>query len=84
MKKVLKNKKSLIAIGLIILGGIIGATIAYFRTSETFPNVFKTKPYSTRVTEIFESPDNWTPGTTTEKKVFAKIREKLMLQYEYV
>ena len=67
-----KDIKPLLAIGLALLVGVVGGTIAYFRTEQTFKNEFKTKPYRTLVTETFESPDNWTPGTTTAKTVIAK------------
>lgn len=60
----MNNKKAIIA-----LVGIVGATFAYFTSSATLSNEFKTGTYSTSVTEEFVSPDNWTPGTTTKKKV---------------
>ena len=71
MQKI-KSKKSLVALGLVAVLGIVGATIAYFTSTDTFENVFSTKTYSTEVTENFISPDNWTPGTTTAKTVIAK------------
>ena len=49
--------------------GVVGATFAYFTSSATLTNEFETGTYSTSVTEEFVSPDNWTPGTTTAKKV---------------
>ena len=64
--------KPLLAIAFILVGGIIGGTVAYFTTNASFENVFKTKPYATEIKETFESPDNWTPGTTTAKTVIAK------------
>lgn len=67
----MNNKKSLIAILLVAIIGIVGLTFAYFRDSVTLPNKFKTKPFITSVTEEFESPDDWTPGTTTNKTVYA-------------
>ncbi len=64
------QKKPLIALALLFLVvGVLGGTIAYFTSSATFNNQFNTKPYSTKVTETFESPDNWTPGSVTDKKV---------------
>ena len=63
------NKKSLIALALIVLVGVAGATFAYFTSSATLSNEFTTGTYSTSVTEEFVSPDNWTPGTVTQKKV---------------
>lgn len=67
----LKNKKSLVALGLVAILGVVGVTIAYFTSTDTFENVFSTKPYSMEVVETFESPDDWTPGTTTAKTVVA-------------
>lgn len=66
----MKNKKSLIAIVLIAIIGVVGVTFAYFSNTTTIENVFKTKPYSTEAYEEFVSPENWTPGTTTDKKVY--------------
>ena len=66
------NLLPIIAITLLVIGGIVGTTIAYFSSNATFANEFKTKPYSTEARETFVSPDNWTPGTTTEKEVIAK------------
>ena len=66
-----KSKKPLLAGFLLILVGLVGGTLAYFTSSDTFTNEFKTKPYKMEVTEVFESPDNWTPGTVTSKTVIA-------------
>ena len=65
----MNNKKALIALALVALMGVVGATFAYFTSSAKLTNEFKTGTYSTSVTEEFVSPDNWTPGTTTPKKV---------------
>ena len=65
----MENKKSLIAIALVALVGIVGVTFAYFTSTATLNNPFQTGTYSTSVKETFISPDNWTPGTTTQKKV---------------
>ncbi len=69
-----KKSKKPILFGLLMLliGGVIGGTFAYFTSSDTFENEFKTKPYKMEVTETFESPTDWTPGTTTNKTVVAK------------
>lgn len=68
-----KNNRSVIAIIILLLVfGIIGVTLAYFSSQQTYSNVFKTKPYSTEFTENFTSPDNWVPGTTTPKTVTVK------------
>ena len=67
----IKNKKSLFALLLVAIIGVVGTTFAYFTSTDTFSNVFGTKPYKMEVVETFESPSNWTPGTTTEKKIIA-------------
>ena len=67
----MKNNKSLIALLVIAVLGLVGGTIAYFTTTSTFENLFKTSPYSMEVVETFESPSNWTPGTTTNKTIIA-------------
>lgn len=70
MQKI-KNKKSLFALLLVAIIGVVGTTFAYFTSTDTFSNVFGTKPYKMEVVETFESPSDWTPGTTTEKKIIA-------------
>ena len=65
----MNNKKALIALALVALVGVVGGTFAYFTSNATFTNEFTTGTYSTSVTEEFVSPDNWTPGTTTTKKI---------------
>lgn len=48
---------------------VIGGTLAYFTTSDTIINNFKTALYQHSIVEKFESPKDWTPGTTTEKTI---------------
>lgn len=67
MKK--DNRKKLLVVAGIGLFTIIGGTLAYFTTSDTIKNIFNTGKYETQIVEDFVSPDNWTPGTTTEKKI---------------
>ena len=67
----MNNKKSIIALLLVAIVGIVGLTIAYFSNSTTIDNEFKTKSYGTTYTEEFVSPDNWLPGTTTTKTIVA-------------
>ena len=66
------KKKPLIALVLVALVGIIGGTIAYFSQNLTVENIFKTKPYGATLTEEFESPENWLPGTTTKKEAYVE------------
>lgn len=70
MKKT--NKKKLIVLMGIGIFTVLGGTLAYFTTSDSFPNVFKIAKYGTQIVETFESPDNWTPGTTTRKEITVK------------
>ena len=65
----MRNKKVLIAIMLVVLFGVIGGTIAYYQSSDTFTNEFNTGKYVIKAQEIFESPDKWLPGETTPKKI---------------
>ena len=67
----LQNKKAIIALVLVAVLGVVGTTFAYFTSTDTFENVFSTKPYTMEVAETFVSPDDWTPGTTTSKSVIA-------------
>ena len=67
-----KNKKPLVALLLVAVLGVVGVTIAYFSSTDTFANVFGTKAYGVEVVETFESPDDWTPGTTTPKTITVK------------
>ena len=54
----MKNRKSIIALLLIAIIGIVGLTIAYFANSTDVENTFTTKEYGTEYTEEFVSPDN--------------------------
>lgn len=69
MKK--RNLKPIIALVLVAVIGTIGTTFAYFTSSNTLTNIFKTKPYSVSVVNTFMSPDDWVPGTTTPLTVTA-------------
>lgn len=64
-----KNKKKILIVAGISALTILGGTLAYFTTSDTIQNAFKTALYQHQITEKFESPDNWTPGTTTDKTI---------------
>jgi alternate signal-mediated exported protein len=68
----MKNKKTIIALGALAVVGLVAGTIAYFTSEVSFDNVFSTAIYKTKSTEVFESPDNWTPGTNTPKTLTTK------------
>ena len=70
--KNIKNKKSLVALVLVAILGIVGVTIAYFTSEDTFTNIFRAKTYQIQTYDIFESPSDWLPGTTTEKQVYVQ------------
>ena len=65
----MKNKKILLALVLVAIVGVVGGTYAYFTSTATVNNEFKTGTYATSVTEEFTSPTNWKPGDVTTKKV---------------
>ena len=79
------NKKTIIILILLLLVGIVGVTIAYFSNTTSINNLFSTKEYGTTVTEEFVSPDNWLPGTTTDKKInvtnSGKVDEAVRISY---
>lgn len=64
----LKKKGLLVFAAILALAGV-GTTLAYFTSTSNFSNVFNTSRYYPEVKETFESPSDWTPGTTTDKKV---------------
>ena len=68
----MKKNKSLIALLIVAIVGIVGLTIAYFSNTDTINNVFTTKEYASEYTEEFVSPDNWLPGDTTDKTVIVE------------
>ena len=63
----MNNKKTVVALLLVAIIGVVGLTVAYFTNTATIENEFQTNSYGTTVEEVFTSPDNWTPGTTTPK-----------------
>ena len=67
-----RKKKALLTLLMVAVLGVVGGTFAYFMSEDTFTNVFSTKPYKMEVKETFQSPTDWTPGTTTSKTVIAK------------
>jgi len=70
-EKIIKNKYVLI-IGVVLIVLIVGVTIAFFQSSDTFTNNFDAGDYGARSVETFVSPTDWTPGTTTPKTLTVK------------
>jgi alternate signal-mediated exported protein len=71
MKKNKQKKRLLLLLGIAVLT-VLGSTIAYFTTSTDIANYFKIALYQNEIVEKFVSPDNWTPGTTTDKTITVK------------
>lgn len=84
-KRINLNKKLLIVLVISLLT-ILGSAIAYFTTSSEMENYFKTALYQNEIVEQFTSPDNWTPGTTTDKTITVKntgsINMAVRIKYE--
>lgn len=70
----MKNKKNLIVILIALV--MIGFTIAFFANNSSFINSFETKSFGTTFIETFESPNNWSPGTTTPVEFSVKNSEQ--------
>ena len=68
----MKNRKSIIALLLVAIIGIVGLTVAYFSSSTSITNEFDTSEYGTDVTETFTSPTGWQPGDETPKVLTVK------------
>ena len=63
----MNNKKSIIALLLVAIVGIVGLTIAYFSSTTNVVNEFQSSDYGATIEEEFVSPNDWAPGTTTPK-----------------
>lgn len=62
MKQLLeKNKKILIALGLLFLAAA-GLTYAYYNSMKDFKNEFRTPKPGVAIHEIFDPSDYWVPG----------------------
>ena len=76
MKKFIKNNKfAVIAIACLLVVGVVSGSWAYFKNGTTFQNDFYVKPYGNDFFEVFESPDDWKPNETIEKKLYAQNTE---------
>ena len=67
MKRINNKRNLIILIGVLLLA--VGTTLAYFKNSSVFNNIFNSGGYKTVAHEEFVSPSNWMPGDTTEKTV---------------
>ena len=68
----MKNRRSIIALLLVAIIGIVGLTAAYFSNSTSITNEFETSEYGTDVIETFTSPTGWQPGDETPKVLTVK------------
>ena len=68
----MKNRKSVVALLLVAIIGIVGLTVAYFSNSTSITNEFETSEYGTDVIETFTSPTGWQPGDETPKVLTVK------------
>jgi len=64
------KKRYVILFLIILLIAFSVFTNAYFHKEKKIENVFNTATYGNKIVEEFESPDNWLPGTTTDKKIY--------------
>lgn len=84
MKK--NSKKKMIVLAGISTFMVLGGTLAYFTTNDSFTNTFKVAKYQPQIIETFESPEKWMPGTTTQKEIAitnnGNIDMALRAQYE--
>ena len=82
----MKNKKSFVAIVLVLLIAVVGVTFAYFDSSATFENQFNIGNYNVVTQEVFTSPSDWSPGDTTPKTLIARnngtINAAVRVKYE--
>lgn len=80
MKQLLeKNKKILIALGLLFLAAA-GLTYAYYNSMKDFKNEFRTPKPGVAIHEIFDPSDYWVPGEEKSKKaLFSNSGESDML-----
>lgn len=68
----IKKKRSLFAIAFLCLVVLVGITIAYLQSTDTFENIFSAGTYKTITTEEFVSPTNWLPGDEITKIVVTR------------
>ena len=68
----MKKKRNLYIIAFLCFITLVGVTIAYLQSTDTFENIFKAGTYRVVTHEEFTSPDNWKPGDITPKTITTK------------
>lgn len=66
------NKLAIVSLVALLVVGIVGGTFAVFNQTLTAENKFTVGAYGTQIEEKFTPPEDWTPGTTTDKEVWVK------------
>lgn len=64
---------------LVIIVGLIGVSLAFFIDDFKLPISFAKQQYNDNTNIKIESPNNWTPGTTTEQEITYKNNEDVPL-----
>ncbi|MBQ9318047.1 MAG: hypothetical protein IJR82_00205 [Bacilli bacterium] len=68
----MKDKRNLIILALLLIGGAVGISFAYFSNATNFVNEFQTSEYGSAIIEKIVSPDGWMPGSTIDKYLKVK------------
>ena len=71
--------KPLLTTSLLIIVGLIGISLAFFIDEFKLPISFAKQQYNDVTNIKFESPNNWTPGTTTKQEIKYKNKEEVPL-----
>lgn len=70
MKKLAKKSKNILLLFALALLALIGATIAYYTSQQTFDNELSVKEPGVAVIEKFNPADHWVPGEEKIKEVW--------------
>ena len=71
--------KPLLTTSLVIIVGLIGISLAFFIDDFKLPISFAKQNYNDITIIKIESPNNWTPGTTTKQEITYKNKEDVPL-----
>lgn len=71
--------KPLLTTSLLIIVGLIGISLAFFIDDFKLPISFAKQQYNDVTNIKFESPSNWTPGSTSKKEIKYKNKEEVPL-----